>query len=198
MARHRPRHRPRWLWPLSWALAAALVAVLVLLPASWWQALWPRGELRERPTAGRFAPALRLVSVEAMRPPPPVRVVADADRPRPRPQPTDAAASWWERSWRVRLDVEGVGAAPALPDTLVPAPLVALWGARPVVDLIVAAPDSVLRARLQRLVLEERLAADDLHGLFSAVARARAYVDLERREAAMFDEFGRDQVRVPD
>jgi len=196
MARHRPRHRSQPIWLASWGFTLGLLVVLLLLPSSWWDAIWPDGRLRGRADDARPDHEFELIELAVRRPPPVVEAVAE--RPHQPPPPALLPeAEWWSQAWNVRIDAD-LGRRVALPDSLLPVPLVDLWGAQATVELIMATPDSVVNARLWELVSEEQLGRNDLSGLYSTIAKARAYVDMKRREAAMFNEFGSDQIRVPD
>ncbi len=197
MPRHRPRDHPRWLWPLSWLLCGLALACLIIMPARWWDAIWPAGRLRSRDAGRPSLAVLRLVDVEVIAPPADVTVVPDPPE-QAEPPPPSREPDWWSRAWEVRVARDLVRDPVGPPDTLALAPLLELWGAGASVELILAQPDSVVDARLWQLVNEDALSRNDLSGLYSAIARGRAYVDMKRREAAMFDEFGRDQIRVPD
>jgi hypothetical protein len=193
----RPPARSRWTWLVSWATSAAILALLVAMPAAWWDAIWPDGVLRDHDQARRPARELALVEVEILRPRPPLRIEPES-RPRPRRDPLPPDPAWWTQGWNRRIASDFSAPPTVVPDSLVPRPLIDLWGAQATVDLILAAPDSAVQARLWQLVEEEQLARDDLSGLFSAIAKARSFVDLKRREAAMYGEFGPEIVRVPE
>ncbi|MEZ4389207.1 MAG: hypothetical protein R3D98_16805 [Candidatus Krumholzibacteriia bacterium] len=190
------RERVRWIWPVSWALAGLVLVALGLMPARWWDALWPSGRLRARQEARAVPPPLVLLELDVA-PPPPV-IVAVEDPPRGDPEPPPPDARWWTQAWTLRVDADLGRGLPAAADTLFMTPLRELWGAGATVERIIAEPDSVVEARLWQLVSEQRLARNDVAGIFAALAKARAYVDLKRREAAMYGEFGPDQIRVPE
>lgn len=197
MAHHRPTQRPRPAWLLSWSITLGLLLGLVLLPEHVWESIWPDGRLRPGLAHRAHDHVFELVELSVVLPAPPVieavpELPERPDHPAPRVE-----AAWWTQAWDVRIDTD-LGRAPSLPDSLLPAPLAELWGAQATVDLILATPDSVVEARLWQLVNEQQLARNDLSGLFSAIAKARSYVDMKRREASMFDEFGADQIRTPD
>jgi len=187
------RDRPRWTWPVAWSLALASLVLVALLPQRWWNAVWPDGRLAARATEPPPA-AFELVELAPGRPPSPIE--SDESPPTAPTPPRAPEAAWWEVGFRARI-VADFAAPPVLPDSLLPRPLLELWGARATTELILAAPDSAVHAQLWWLVQEERLAASDLGGLFTAIARARAYADLRSREAAMFDEFLNETVPVP-
>lgn len=193
MPPHRSRN-PRWLWPVSCSLAATVLLALVAMPAGWWDALWPDGRLRHRDAGRADRAPLQLLSVAVVPARPPVRVADPADDPPPPTRWRDAR--WWDEAWNARI--EPLASPPALPDTLPPTPLRLLWGEQATVEFILGQPDSVVARRLWRLVQTEQLGRDDLDGMFSAIAKARSYADMKRREAAMFDEPGAEQIRVPD
>lgn len=182
-------------WLASWLLTGAVLLALILMPAAWWEAIWPDGRLRERHGQAPAGPAFELVDLETVAPPPVVLVVDEVTAARPEALPPPDPA-WWTRAWDVRLSrgrdlVDRAAAAP-------PGPLDVLRQATPTVASLLARPDSTIEARLWQLVLEQELGRSDWNGWYTAVARGRAYVDMKRREAAMFDEFGLDQIRVPD
>jgi len=180
------RTEPRWRWAAAWVAALAMLLGLTLLPRPWWEAIWPRGRLR--PVAAAEAPvAFSVVEVAEVRPPRTVLTRPDSTVPIAAGPVADSA--WWVRAWQARVAADFSPPVPALPDSLIPTPLRDLWGARAAVDLILATPDSVVRARLWLLVEAEDLAASDVAGLFAAIARARAHADRRSREADIFDEF---------
>ncbi len=188
------RTEPRWRWAAAGAVALAVLLALVLLPRSWWDAIWPRGRLR--PVAATPAPAA-LTVVEVVTVPPPRAVAARPDSTMPTTAGPVADAAWWDRAWHARVAADLAPPVRTLPDSLIPGFLRDLWGSRATVDLILAAPDSVVQARLWLLVEQERVAASDVGGLFTAIARARSFADMKSREAAIFDEFLPASVPVP-
>lgn len=171
--------------------------MLWMLPTAWWSAIWPRGVLRQLESPRLALREIVLFEYEIRRSPPPVAVVRDDTRTEAADDPADDP-DWWWQSWRVRIAVDFGTSHATIPDTLIPLPLQDLLGARATLDLILASPDSVIQARIWELVAEGGLRLDDVSGMFESVARARAYVDMQRRQAATFGEFGADQVRVPD
>jgi hypothetical protein len=189
------RPRPRWTWPLAWSLAALVVALALAIPESWWWLLVPDRPILVTRAAGP-APALRLLELEVITPPPVIEAAPERPQDRPRPEPP-LDPDWWTRGWNARIVGDLPATGPALPDSLLPRPLLELLGARAALDLVLSQPDSVVQAQLWWLVEEERLARDDLDGLFTAVARARSYADKMSREAAMYDEFLLETVPVP-
>src|SRR6056297_624636 len=126
------RTEPRWRWAAAWVAALAMLLGLTLLPRPWWEAIWPRGRLRPE--------------VAAVRPPRTVLTRPDSTVPIAAGPVADSA--WWVRAWQARVAADFSPPVPALPDSLIPTPLRDLWGARAAVDLILATPDSVVRARL--------------------------------------------------
>jgi hypothetical protein len=190
-----PRRSWPWTWPLAWSGAALALLAFVLAPAAWW---WPltarRGLGRVREPA--LPPHLHLVELEVLRAPPAI-VATPAEPPQRRPPAVHVDPAWWTRGWNARLVPWAAATPPAVPDTLLPRPLLDLLGARAGLDLVLAQPDSAVEARLWWLAEEERLGRDDLDGVFSATARARALADLKSREAAIFDEFILETVPVP-
>jgi hypothetical protein len=185
--------RPRPAWARAWVLTAAVLAAIWLAPTSWWERLWPDGRLRG---VGAPAPAPPLViqRVEIVTPPAVVEPVP-ADQPEaPRPEPEPR---WWTDAWNARIVADRASQRAAAADSLLPGPLRDLFGAQATVAMILATPDSVVTARVWRLVQQEQLSASDADGIFEAIARARAYADLRSREAAMFDEFLHETVPVP-
>lgn len=195
MARHRcsTTRRPPWL--ASWLLTAALLAALISLPSTWWDAIWPDGRLADHDGTMAAAASFELVEVEVVIPRVEVveRQVVDRQEPTPRPEP-----DWWTGAWNVRVAGLPEQLQRARQDTSPAAPLAVLRDANAAVATLLARPDSTIDARLWQLVTEEQLGRRDWNGFYAAVAKARAYLDLKQREAAMFNEFGADQVRVPD
>ena len=191
-----PRDRSCWTWPAAWSAAAVLLLAALLVPEAWWWLLVPDRDLG-RGRAREPAKGLELLDLEILRTPPEIVVSPDPrreDRPAPEP-PLDPA--WWTRAWNTRIVADLTTSPRALPDSLVPRPLLDILGARGTIELVLARPDSSVRAQLWLLVQEEKLACQDLDGLFSAIAKARAYADLKSREAAMYDEFLLETVPVP-
>ena len=187
-----PRRPDASTWPLAWSLAAVWLLLMLAVPESWWWLLIP-----DRPAAGADAAprltVLELVDIEIRRPPPPVvRVPDDAPPPRAPAPPADAA--WWTDAWNVRIAADL--AAPAAGDTVLTRPVLDLLAAGPTIDAILARPDSLIEARLWQLVQEHQLARNDARGIYTAIAKARAFADMKSREAAMFDEFARETVPV--
>jgi hypothetical protein len=192
MPAHLTTRQPAWTWPASLGGAVLVLLLLAAVPLSWWRALAFGPSLRERAAPAPVSD-LRLLELPAVAPPPPV-AAAPAQDPPPRDLP-DQDAAWWRQAWDGRLAAD-LRPLRALPDSLLPPALVAVWGVRPTVELILATPDSAVAARLWRLVESERLTRDDLDGLFTAIARARAFQDLKSREAAMYGEFRFETVPV--
>jgi len=188
--------RPRWTWPVAWSITLVLGIGAMLVPESWWWLLIPDRDLEHR--RGQVSPpAMQLVELEVVAPPPEIAAVPD-------PEPEDETEpeihldpDWWTRSWSARIVSDFAPAHAAVPDSLLPRPLLDILGAQATVDLVLSQPDSAVQARIWWLVQEEELTRDDLDGLFSAIARARAYADMRQREAAMFDEFINETVPVP-
>ena len=184
MTPHRPIQRPRPAWLLSWLITVGLLAALVLLPEAAWEAIWPDGRLRSRDGDEHAGHVFELVEVSVVRPlPPVVETIPDPPDDQRRPARPEPEAAWWTQAWDVRIDAD-LGRALVLPDSLVPAPLVEIWGAQATLDLILATPDSLLEAQLWQLVNEQQLGRNDLSGLYSAIAKARSYVDMKRRGPA--------------
>ena len=184
--------RPAWVWPASVAGAFLALLMLCLVPGAWWRLLWsghsPPRELPEH----TFRADLQIIELEPVRPPPPLAAATGADA---QPEILPADPDWWWAAWHGRIEADWRSPA-ALPDSLLPAPLLAMLGVRATVDLILAAPDSLIEARLWWLVQTEDLTLNDLDGFYTAIARARAYADLKSREAAMFNEFQFETVPV--
>jgi len=187
-----PHHRPPWVWPASLAGGALLLVVAMLVPASWWWLLIPDRELRHDQEAPAML-ALQLMEEVVLPPPALVEEVMDIEEPEEEPVLVDP--QWWTHAWEARLESHHTYTT-LLPDSLVPTPLLDIYGAQATLDLILAAPDSLVQANLWQLVQEESLSRNDLNGLFSAIARARSYADMKQREAAMFDEFMFETVPV--
>ncbi len=188
---HRP---PRWTWPVAWSTAALLVLAALLVPESWWWLLVPDRDLG-RHAASEVPTVLELMDLEIQFPPPEVVVTPEPDTlKRPEPEP-HVDPDWWTHSWNARI-VADMAPAQTLPDSLLPSPLLDILGARATVELVLMQPDSLVQARIWWLAKEERYTRDDVDGLFSAIARARAYADMKQREAAMFDEFINETVPV--
>ncbi len=165
---------------------------MLAVPESWWWLLIPDGRPAGEPGPS-LTPALELVDIEIRRPPPPVVRVPDDTPPR-RTQEATVDAAWWTDAWNIRISADL--AAPAARDTVLSRPVLDLLAAGPSVDAILARPDTVIEARLWQLVQEHTLARDDARGIFTAIAKARAYADMKSREAAMFDEFALETVPV--
>jgi hypothetical protein len=188
MSLHRFHRRPTWVWPTAWLAAGLLLVAATLVPEAWWWLLIPDRDARAPATAA-LDDAMELVELDVMPPPPPVEAAPDPPPDAGPPPEVLLDQDWWHRAWNLRIADDVAPRRPTLPDSLVPLPLLALYGASASVDLILSQPDSVVQARLWWLVQEEQLTLDDLDGVFSAIAKARAFVDLKSREAAMFDEF---------
>jgi hypothetical protein len=187
--------RPAWVWPASCSGALLALLLLLLVPAPWWRALWSLQSLRALPARERAADFV-VLDVPPVRPPPPIAAAPDeSDSPAALERLWQRDPDWWEAAWRGRLIVDQ-RPAPSVSDTLLPAPLLALLGSRAAVELVLAMPDSAVTARLWWLVQQERLTYNDLDGIFTAIARARAYADLKSREAAMYGEFMFETVPV--
>ncbi len=93
------RTEPRWRWVAAWGVALAGLLVLVLLPGSWWEAIWPRGRLR--PVAATEA-AATFTLVEPARVRPPRGVVARPDSSATAVADPVADAAWWDRAWQAK------------------------------------------------------------------------------------------------
>ncbi len=181
-----PHDRPRWVWPAS-LLATLVLGILALfVPEAWWWLLVPDKTLRA-PAREITPAAFELVELEIRRPPPVIETASgDAVVSE---EPVFVDTDWWNRAWEYRIEADLSRAGTAIPDTLLPAALLEIYGAGATLDLILASPDSVVEARLWQLVQEDELRRDDLDGVFAAIAKARAFADLKAREAAMYDEF---------
>ena len=185
-----PNDRPRWMWPASLAGALVLLVVAVLLPDAWWSWLWPSATGGRPPVAP--SPAGDPITWTIVLPPPVIEVV---------PEPADTApatddhdldwlpADWWQTAWHDAAAIGWPRRVIDLPDALLPVPLVVLMGTQATLDLILAAPDSAVAAVIWRLEQTASLTRDDRDGLYTAIARARAYAYLKSREAAMYGEF---------
>ena len=189
---HQPR--PRWIWPSAWLTAVVLLVLTSLTPEAWWWLLLPARDLTGAPPP-TFNPVFELVELDVVAPPPVVVIDVEeinvpADEPHLDPD-------WWNQAWNARIDADLGRRLAAQPDSLVFQPLLDIWGAQATVELILAQPDSVVQARIWRLVQTEALTRDDADGMFAAIARARAYADMKSREAAMYDEFIDETVPVP-
>lgn len=196
MTRHRSSTTRRPPWLASWLLTAGVLLALMSMPSAWWDAIWPDGRLVHNSGTTAATASFELVDVEVDVPRVEVvvdRQVVDREEPAPGPEP-----DWWTGAWNMRVAGLPEQLQRARRDTSPAAPLAVLRDARPVVASLLAQPDSTVEARLWQLVVEEQLGRRDWNGFYSAVAKARAYLDMKRREAAMFNEFGADQVRVPD
>ena len=192
-----PHHRPGWIWPSAWFAAAVLVVLATLVPHAWWWLLIPDRNLTDS-SPSSFGPTFELVELEVVAPPPVVLVTRDLEKTDPLAPEPHLDPDWWTRSWDARIDADLARRRSTLPDSLLlPQPLLDIWGAQATVELILAQPDSVVQARIWRLVQAEELTRDDADGLFSAIARARSYADMKSREAAMYDEFIFETVPVP-
>jgi len=174
-----------------------LLWLATLVPASWWALLVPDQPLRATVAAGPEVDFM-IEDLEVGPAPPAIEIAGAGEEPAPPARHLDP--DWWTRAWNARIVFDRLPApapAPALPDTLVPPVLVGLLGLEASREFILAAADSVVEARLWQLVQEERLRLTDLDGLFTAIARARAYADMKSREAAMYGEFMFETVPVP-
>lgn len=196
MARHRcsTTRRPPWL--ASWLLTAVILLALISLPSTWWDAIWPDGRLADHAGSTAAVASLELVEVEVVVPR--VEVVVDRQVVDRQESASRSEPDWWTGAWNVRVAGLPEQLQRARQDTSPAAPLAVLRDANPAVATLLARPDSTVDARLWQLVTEEQLGRRDWNGFYTAVAKARAYLDMKRREAAMFNEFGADQVRVPD
>ena len=190
-----PHRRPDWIWPSAWFAVGLLVVLATLVPEAWWWLLIPDRDLTDS-SSPIFGPAFELVDLEVA-PPPPVVVVVDLERAEPLASVPHLDPDWWNHAWNVRIDADLGRRSAALPDSLLPQPLLDIWGAQATVALILAQPDCVVQARIWRLVQAEELTRNDADGMFSAIAKARSYADMKSREAAMYDEFIFETVPVP-
>ena len=187
------RRESPWRWPVCCGVAITLLAGFVLwTPRSWIAGFFSPLDL-ERP-GRRETPAPWLVLL----PPPEVTVVsappAEPDLAAPPPPPR--AADWWSRGWRIRVGAaRDQDFAPTSEDSA-HVLLQALHLDRNLDRLV--RPDSVIAVRLLLLQREESLRFDELKPYLSAMARARAYRDIQARAADMYDDFLRQQIIVPD
>ncbi len=192
-----PHDRPRWTWPASLAGAFVLLLAASLMPPAWWAWWWPAPSARRAPPAadGTVAPIAWIIVL----PPPVVEARPRVDDPSPTADRRDEPwlpADWWQSAWSADTAIGRPRPVIDLPDAMLPAPLVLMLGTQATLDLILAAPDSAVAAVIWRLEQTASLSRDDRDGLYTAIARARAFADLKSREAAMYGEFLLETVPV--
>lgn len=194
MPAHLTPRRDAWTWPASLGGAALSLLILLLLPPAWLRFMLPDRGLRP-PLSRPLEPHLRVVELAPASLPPIITPVPSEQTAAPPAVPVWDDDEWWHRAWHGRL-AQDLRPRTLRPDSLPSPILTTLLSAGMDLDLILATPDSVIEARLWRLVQTEQLARNDLDGLFSAIARARAYADLKSREAAMYNEFINETVPI--
>lgn len=90
-----PPRRCPWTWPASLAGAVCLLLVLLLLPASWWDRLWPGRLPAASREAGATRASLRLVELIVQPPADIAPRLESAIEPEPEPP----LADWWQTAW---------------------------------------------------------------------------------------------------
>jgi len=134
-----------------------------------------------------------------LQPPPEIETVPAREElplpPREQPAPPPPA-DWWREGWRIRIaDASREDLAPTADDSV--AYLLETLGLPR--DLVMRArPDSLTAAHLLLLAREESYRFDELKPYFAAVARSRAFADIQSRKADMYDDHLGSEIMVPD